>query len=475
MKSRIVLWGSNAADEKTLIAISLRAEENKVDIWSFSESAATEEFYEEMMKSWRDGNEVAFPEQFEYFENDLHVSESILPEHLKVERSDIILRAQTEWHFIVLSSKLHKVYESELAELRERIEQLENFDQDIWGSLKEYWDKLQTQVTEQNLLREHADALRNNANALFSKMKKLRSQLDEELERVSKEAYDSFVNALDKIEEKIKEGGRFPALFEELKKIQEEFKGGNFTRDHRNKIWDKINHAFKALKQSRFGNKGDESGSQTQRLKRRYDGLLAALSRMEQSIRRDRNDLNFQKRKVDNSVGQLEAQIRQAKIIMIEERIRSKEEKLGEMMATKEGLESRLKQAEEREARRAAEEHAKEKIADEIKAAAELREEEADKLEKAAEEITEGKKNTETVKESAPKKESLMDAVSDVLGESLEDLVDTIAAVGSVVSDKIEDGLGKLKDEIEKETGIDLEELVNDDSKDDKEKKEGIS
>jgi hypothetical protein len=34
MKTRIVMWGNNEKDEKVLIAISLRAEDNVVDIFT---------------------------------------------------------------------------------------------------------------------------------------------------------------------------------------------------------------------------------------------------------------------------------------------------------------------------------------------------------------------------------------------------------------------------------------------------------
>ncbi|MFQ5447025.1 MAG: hypothetical protein ACE5FF_08825 [Saprospiraceae bacterium] len=339
-----------------------------------------------------------------------------------------------------MSSKLYQAYAAELEELKEKVGKLENFDSNMWGTLKEFWGKLQEQVRERNLFRNHADKLRDLTNELFAKMKELRSKMDEEFEQVSKEAHDKFMAAIDEIEKKMDEGSRLHGLFEDLKKIQRDFRDTKFTRVHRSQVWAKLNEAFKKVKQKRFGNRSDDGSSQHQRLQRRYDGLMAAIEKMENSIRRDKKDLEFQHHKIDTTHGQLEAQIRQAKIVMIEERVRSKEEKLGEMKATQATLEKRLEQMKEREARQAAKEAAKKKIEGEMKAAAEAREADAEKLDKAAEEIAGDKKGA--------KSDSVIDAVSATLGESLEDVMDTVKAVASVISDKIEDAIEELKEDL---------------------------
>jgi conjugal transfer/entry exclusion protein len=490
MKSKLVLWGSNAQDEKCLIAVSLRTADNKVDIWTFPESVATEDFYQRMMKEWRDGSGMELTDATTQIERDLSLSESILPDDLKVERGDVVQRAQSEWQFAVLSSKLNESYENQLAELKERVGKLESFDQPTWDKLRELWDKVQEQVRERNLFRDHADRLRNNLNELFGEMKTMRSKLDDEFQSLSKEAHDKFFAALDEVQRKMESGARVPVLFDELRKLQSMFRESKtLSREHRNKVWDKLDGTFKAVKQKRFGGKpgGDPNakggGSMLQGTQHRLDGLLTAIDKMEQSIRRDRNDLEFQMHKINTTDGQLEAQIRQAKLKMIEERVHSKEEKLNEMTTTKVELEKRIGSLKEKEARRAAQEAAKEKIVGEIKAAAEAREDVAEKLDKAAEEITtaKGKKAPKAAKAvvepiaaeepaaeesfateapaaeeapqaEAPKTESILGAVSTIMGESFDDIVDTVKAVASVLGDKIEEAIEELKEDFHEAT-----------------------
>jgi len=424
MKKKLVLWGSNASDERLLIALELRPEESMVNVFTFPESAATEAFSQQMMKEWRNGKEVAFPETHARMERELQVSESMLPEELKVEREDILQRAQTEWQFVVLSSKLFESYRTELDALRDRIGSLDKFESSIWEELKAYWDKVQTQARERNLLRDHANQLRDITNELFAQMKELRAQLDEVFHQKSKENHDRFHAELAEVEARVKEGKRLQPLFEELKKLQRKFRDSKLTREHRSSVWKRLDAAFKEVKEKKYGPKASDGRSPLERLQRRYDGLLAAIEKMERSIERDRKDLNFQDRKISSSGGQLEAQLRQAKIKMIEERIRSKEEKLNDMMKTKAELEQRLeklkaKEAEraEKERREAAKREAEKKIAREIEAAATAREqeEEAQPTKAAPEEKTK-------TKEEAP-------SVSD---DDLSDIVETLNAIAAV-------------------------------------------
>ena len=458
MKTKLVLWGTDAEDKRVLIAMELKVDDNRVVLYTFPEAIASDEFADLLMRDWRDGKEVPFPEGYASEEKELTVTESLLPETLKVERTDIIQRAQTEWHFIVLSSKMSAMYASELSDIKTRVEKLEKFDGDVWDELKTFWDKVQQQVRERNLFREHADNLRDNTNALFNQLKEMRAALDEEYKKASQSVYDKFESAIQAIEEKAEKGSaRLQSLFDELKTIQRDFRDANLTRDHRSSLWERIDAAFKAVKVKRFGAKAADENNPSERLDRRYTGLLSAIEKMEKSIKRDQDDLNFQKKKIDTTDGQLEAQIRQAKIMMIEERIRSKEEKLNEMLQTKADLDNKMSNLKAREAERAAKEKieaakeaVKEKIAENIKHAAEAREEDSETLEKAAAALS---GNEEKAEEPAQeeKKESLLDAVEETVGEALEDVVDTVKAVASVVSEKIEEAVEDLKERFDQD------------------------
>ncbi len=431
MKNKLVLWGNNAQEERVLIALELQPEGNKVNIFVFPEAVATEDFSKEMMDHWRNDKEVTFPEQHEKMERELSISESLLPEKLRVERTDVVQRAQTEWHFVVLSSKLHETYQSELEELKDKIGQLQEFDNSVWENLKGFWKKVQGQIRDRNLLREHGNNLRDLTNELFARMKNLRAKKDES-------QLSQFMAMLEEIEQRIAQNMRLQDIFEDLKSVQRKFREADFTREHRTQVWNRLDAAFKIVKEKRFGDRGDDR-SPLQRLNRRFEGLLAAIDKMKRSIQRDENDLAFQNRKIASTDGQLEAQIRQAKIKMIEERIRSKEEKLKEMTSTQTELERRLEVEKQREAKRQekkrleqAKKEAEAKIAEKMRQEAAARVEDSEKLEKAAEAIA-GKEEADD-EPSAPAPEETTEAASPTADIAYSDIMGGVSTLVGVVN-----------------------------------------
>lgn len=500
MRTKIVLWGNDEKQEKILIAVELLVEDVKVKVYTFPLEVATEDFTNAMMKDWRNDKEVAFPEGHQEYSNDLSLSEPLLPAGITAEREDVVQRAQTEWQFIVLSQRLKHSFDQELDDFKERVKSISEFDHPLWEDLKSFWNKVQDQVKERNLFKEHVQDLRDTTNKLFDELKKKRRAMDDAFEKKSKEYASRFEEELNEIKQKVEDGLSLQPIFDELKKIQSRFKDSPLSQGDRSKVWTKLDTLFKTVKEKRYGGGGTTAKGKNafERLQRRYEGLLQAIQKMDRSIERDKKDLNFENQRIAETQGQLEAQIRQAKIQMIEERIRSKGEKLQEMHQTREVLEQRMSKENERLAEQAekeriekAKQEIKDKIAKEIKDAAQAREEElGDKLEHAVAliheddvpavpaqekpeptsvpEVEEPSKEPDTtpgtpdepvssgsapdagVKEEAPK-ESFFESISDTISESLEDLGDTVKAVAKVVGERIEDAIGDIIDRDEEE------------------------
>jgi hypothetical protein len=454
MKSKLVLRGENAENQKVLIAMELLAQENKVRILIFPDSLVTDEFYDKMRNDWREGKEIELPEGYTTEERDLTVSEDFLPEGLKVDRTDLVERKKLEWHVLVLSAKMYEQFQSELDGIKTKIEQLEVYDSMHWETLKNFWNKVQTQIKDGILSREYAKELRKVTDGLFDRMKALRKKKDEEYREVAKTNYDWFMNALDAVEKKIEEGLKISGVFDELKKLQAKFHNTQFTKELRDKVWNRIDGSFKAAKAKRYGSKANSDNSAVSRFSRRYEGLLRAIDRIEKSKARDLKDLEYENHRIRKTDGQLEAQIRQAKIKMISQNLKSKEDKLKEMYATKTQLDTKMERMKEKERldkiRKEKEEATRLKIQEELKAKQEAMDEEAKlKLEAAAEKINQSKKEKGFFEKIKDTVEEVKDQVEDKLEAALGENEDGEKGFFAKIKDKVEEVKDKVEDKLE--------------------------
>lgn len=395
MKTKLVLWGNDKDDKKILITLELLSAENQVVLNVIPENTATDELYDQLMTQWREGEGegITFPENMTTLTQELTLAENLLPEDIKVEKTEIITKAQAEWHFVVLSEKLYASYLSEIDMIKEKVATATTFDKDIWEEVKGLQEKVQNQFKDRNIQREHIGELRSKINEVFDALKALRTAQDNQFREVSDKNYEKITSRLGTIENKISEGVKFSIVFDELKALQRDLKTIKLVREQRNELWERIDNTFKAVKEKRFGPQKETpataaaaSSSGVDRVKNRYDGLMNAISRMEVSIKRDREELDEQLDKIKHSrfEGVLEQQISQAKMNMIENRITSKEAKLKDMHDTRNELEAKMKNIKEKEERRLQKE-AEEKA----KAEAEAQVETPSTTEETVEEIVE--------------------------------------------------------------------------------------
>jgi len=399
MKTKIVLWGTKGeeeATEKVLLAFELNPNANKVTSWVFEGESASEEFSKALLNQWTKGEAVAFPEGTESQEVTLSASTSLLPEGISIEKKELLTRTQTEWIFIVLSTKLYQNYQAELEELQEKVDGLKAYSKGMWEEMKSFWSKVQKQVSEQNLFREHTNTLRSRTNELFGQLKKMRSAEDSLFEAEAMGNFEKLAAKLEGLENKILgESSDLHKLFEQLKSLQRDFKDAKLTRSLRSKLWERIDAAFKKVKTKRSPNSSPEG-----RLTRLIDGLKGAIGKMEKSIGRDKRDLASQNDRINSGdVSQLETQLREVRAKLIQERIDSKSKKLEDMQKTLADLEVREAKNLARKAKEQAAAEKKEK--EKQKAAAKKAEEEA----KAKEEEKTPKAEEKEVVEEAKAKE----------------------------------------------------------------------
>jgi hypothetical protein len=428
MKTKLVLWGTNATEERVLIALELLEDENKVHMYNFPAAIVNDAFDKAMHEKWREGETVEMPEGYTKTERNLSVSESLLPDDIKVERADLVTRAQTEWHFVVLSSKLNKMFESELDHLKGKVQELTTFDQSTWDNLKEFWDKINVQTRERNLLGKQAGMLRDNTNKLFEELKSLKTKVNEEFAAQSKNVLDEYSKMLDDVEARMTSGNvRFNAIFDDLKRIQGKFKEATLTGAHRSKLWDRIDTLFKKSREQRFGPQAagaqqQGAGDQVAHLTHRLNGLNEVIQKMQNSVNYDKKDLDFENSRMSNVASQLEMQLREAKLKMIEERYNSKLAKLTDMLATREKVESQLKSAQAR----------------------------AEKSGVKPEEIAAMGATAAAAPKAEKPQESILDAINSVLGQPLENMIDSVKAVAEVMSERLEDAVEEMAEKANK-------------------------
>ncbi|NOT36944.1 MAG: hypothetical protein HOP11_06170 [Saprospiraceae bacterium] len=469
MRTRLVVWGTNSKDEKVLLGISLNADDNKINLVSIPAKDCTEEFYNQMMNQWREGADLELPASTEKRTLELTMSESILPEDFRVEKSDTIQRAQMEWHFLVLSTKLYRNFKSELEDMSTKVRSLENYDKTVWDDLKGLWDNIQKHIFDRNIIRDHSDSLREKSNALFEELKKLRSSIEQEFNTKSAAILEAFNAKMEEINSRIESGGVLKLIFDDLKKIQEEYRSQSMMKDDRNKLSRKLDEAFNTVREKRnSGNPNNKEGNQFQggalgRITARLKGLEDAVKKIERSIEYDQKDIDFENKRIQSSSGQLEAQIRVAKIKMIEDRIKSKKEKLDELNKIKLSLdkttdslkkkeEKRIKKTEEKVIRKVEEEKIKARVEEEIQAKQAENTVVEDKLIKAAEEIKESKRprkkittpvveeNTSTTDEQLESEEISLSVEDELeankIADSIDELIDTALEDNNAPSDE---------------------------------------
>lgn len=460
MKNKLVLWvttGTEETPQRALLAYELRTDENKYEMWMFSEGAVDSDFVNKLMEEWRNGQPLEFPPATRNEVHELTATGELLPADCKTDRPDIVNRAKTEWMFSVLSTKVYSAYRAEVQEFRERSERLTEYNRELWEELKSFWNRVQEQVRFRSIFRDQADTLKGEVNSIFDRLKKLRNEEDAVFERQAKSVYDRLNNTLSAIEQRIQEGkGDLFRVFQELKQLQGEYQNAKLGRAMRNELWERIDAAFKRAKNARYGgvepaagaNAGGGSGDD--RFDKRIYGLRDAMGKMQDSVVRDEKELeDMQARILSGKASQLEVQLREAKVALVQERLKSKQEKLADMQKTHDDLLRKQEKAKADAEKARALQESKAKIEAQKKAEAREKEAEArEKMEKAMAVLESEKKPVEEQPEP--------DTESTALASEVAEAENPVAAINADAPGALDAEEQNLEAEIQAEAPLDV-------------------
>ncbi|OWY20708.1 hypothetical protein C7N43_00485 [Sphingobacteriales bacterium UPWRP_1] len=341
MKDRIAFWAEQA-NEKIFVIVRLRLEDDIFDIWTMPKSSISDEFEKKALANDTIDqiNPEQLPEPHTHIERSV-MEEYLLPETIKTHETLLVKRAETEWRVKVLSNKLSQQLEKMIDELFAQVKSLTEYDNEMWDLTKTFWDKVNNHFQEKDLTREHAGMLRDKINEAFNILKSLRKSAQEQFGKEAQKAFEQISGQVQKIIDTFSPKANLNFVFDQLKKLQEEANKARLGAEMRKQLYELLNNAFEMVKAER-----QKSG--LRHLENRIKGLQDVIARMEKSIKEDNNELNFQKNRLQHTSGQLEAQLREAKMQMIKTQLESKEAKLADMLKTLEGLNNQLKQEQKR-------------------------------------------------------------------------------------------------------------------------------
>lgn len=345
MQKRFVTTGNINEAQKVVLAYELDDTAFKINLYIADDKLLSHEQKEFLQKEWADEEkEFTFPEGTEVINPDIN-SDSILPDHVKTNHTGLIRQRQNDWAVHLLTNKLWQVYLTELENLKQKAAELSSYDKELFNDTKSFWERVLEHKKERNITQERLEKIKEDVNSIFDKLKTFRKNESAEFEKQSNQVKEEILTKLTAIREKITEKANFKSISEEIKALQQEYKGTRFLKNDESAIRKAYDEAFHFINETRskfFNNKFES----------RIAGLKDVIAKMEKSLNFDKKDLDYFSKKSDTpKIQSLELQLLKVKIRQLKETITSKEDKLNDIYKT---LESLQKQAEEAKAPKAA-------------------------------------------------------------------------------------------------------------------------
>jgi hypothetical protein len=332
MLQNLLLWGEIATDRKALMAIHLDEPNEKVEIFAFPKEEVTAELQNQLV-AWRNGGEFDFSNVTISWSIPAN-SDNLLPDGIRVDKPEFILRAQQDWGKKLMGARLFLVLKEEVNLLKERASNTSVYEDELWNKTKELWDKISELRKEHHISREHTDQLKFIIDETFELLKGLKKFQVEKNKTQHHSLVKNFEQQIDAQRARLIYPDELNDVFESLRKIQDEIKKASFGWGHKRTLFDTLNLVFNDLKNYRKTEHQSKVQDRVKHLQHTFDSLKVSIERDKESLQAHQEKLKFYiKGNLENSEwGQ---------------RIRQMEERIAEKTAKKDGIAATLKQLRE--------------------------------------------------------------------------------------------------------------------------------
>lgn len=321
MNTRLVLWGEIGTERKALIAIYLDEETAKIHTYAFPKEDVTKEIQDALFVEWKNGGEFTFPETAIHWAIDAN-SDSILPEEVIVERTDVVLQSQHKWSKKLMSSKINQLLSDEVKLLEEKASVVAEYDQTLWDKAKTQWEKIASYQKKNEITWEQTSVLKDKINVIFNALKAVKRINNENEDQANAVLLKSYHKKIEELQAKLIYNDQWKFIVEELKKIQAELKDINIRWHHKRAIYDQINTIFDDLKKYRMT-------ETVNRTKDRISQLTKIVKGLKDSIARDKESYTMQVEKMQHYTrGKLSDEELQKRFGFILEKNKEKESKV---------------------------------------------------------------------------------------------------------------------------------------------------
>ena len=343
MQSRFTANGLTADEKEVVLAYQLKEDEFKVDLYIVPKKLLKGEMLTLLEQKWTEGESFEFPEGTVMVNPNLN-AESILPEDIRSEEAGKIRIKQNEWAYTLLTAKLWEAYLNELETLKQKAAELTQYDRQLFDDAKSFWERVLEHKKGRDISQERLDKIKDDVNSIFEKLKTFRKTESAEFEAASAKLRDDILAKLELLKAKVTEKANFKALLEEHKLLQNDSRKNKYSKNDDAQIRKVFDSVFHFINEQRNHFFSDMTAS-------RIKGLNEVIEKMEQSLNRDKKDLEYLQRKSDSSkAGALELQLLKVKSNMLNETIASKEAKLKDIRSTLENLQKQANKAKKKEA-----------------------------------------------------------------------------------------------------------------------------